>query len=133
MLKLFFATALRNLFKNKSFSIINITGLAIGMASATLLLLWIAKEVSFDRFHTKKDRIYKVCAREKFGGELETTNSTPSLLAPYIEANYPQVETVLRSNTFSGFIISANDKHLEGIALMTDPGILTTFDFTLLK
>ena len=54
MIKNFFKTAYRNLLRNKGFSTINITGLAIGMASAILILLWIQNEVSYDRFHDKK-------------------------------------------------------------------------------
>ncbi len=54
MLKNFFKVAFRNIWKNKGFSAINITGLAIGMASATLLLLWIYDEVSYDQFHQKR-------------------------------------------------------------------------------
>lgn len=130
MLKSFFATAFRNLLKNKSFSIINILGLSIGMASATLLLLLIVKEVSFDKFHSKKDRLYQIYVQ---GANLETTNSSPAVLTPYVQANFPKIEEIARTNQYPGFIISANDKHLEGIAIMTDPGFLKMFDFPLIK
>jgi putative ABC transport system permease protein len=69
MLKNFFKVAFRNLWKNKAFSFINITGLAVGMASATLLLLWIYDEVSYDQFHEKKSRIYEAWNRAEFSGE----------------------------------------------------------------
>ncbi|MGZ3950520.1 MAG: ABC transporter permease, partial [Flavisolibacter sp.] len=55
----YFKIAFRNLFRNKAFSLINISGLAIGMASAMLILLWIQNEVSYDQFHEKKNRIYE--------------------------------------------------------------------------
>ena len=60
MLKNFFKVAYRNLLRNKGISAINITGLAIGMASAILILLWIQNEVSYDKFHKNKNRIYEV-------------------------------------------------------------------------
>src|SRR6185312_4277997 len=70
MIKNFFKIALRNLWRNKGFSAINIFGLAIGMASAILILLWIQNEVSHDRFHKKIDRIYIMNNRDHFNGEL---------------------------------------------------------------
>ena len=60
MLKNYLLIAFRNLRRNKVFSSINLMGLSIGMASAILILLWIQNEVSFDRFHAKKDRLYKM-------------------------------------------------------------------------
>ena len=59
MIKNYLKIAFRNLLRNKAFSIINISGLAIGMASAILILLWIKNEVSYDQFHEKKQRIYE--------------------------------------------------------------------------
>ncbi len=70
MLKNFFKIAFRNLWRSKGFSFINISGLAIGMASAILILLWIQNEVSYDQFHEKKDRIYEAWNRASFSGTL---------------------------------------------------------------
>jgi len=67
MLKNYFKIAWRNLLRSKSFSIINISGLAIGMASAMLILLWAINEISYDRFYTKTDRIYKMYNRDNLG------------------------------------------------------------------
>ena len=66
MIKNFFKVAYRNLLRNKGFSFINIFGLAVGMASAILILLWIQNEVSYDQFHKNKDRIYEAWNRAKF-------------------------------------------------------------------
>ncbi len=70
MFRSFVVIAWRNLLKNKAFSFLNITGLAIGMASAVLILLWIENEVSYDRFHQNKDYIYEAWNR----GELDWKN-----------------------------------------------------------
>src|SRR5215211_4240051 len=67
----FLKIAFRNLLRSKGFSAINILGLAIGMASAILILLWIQNEVSYDQFHAKKDRIYEAWNRASFSGELK--------------------------------------------------------------
>ena len=79
MFKNYFKVAFRNLVRNKGFSIINISGLAIGMASAILILLWIQNEVSYDQFHTNKDRIYEVWNRASFSGKLNCWNTTPKI------------------------------------------------------
>jgi putative ABC transport system permease protein len=88
----------RNLARFKGFSFINISGLAIGMASAILILLWIQNEISFDQFHVKKDRIYVLYNRAMINGKLECWPSVPTLLTPILQANYPQVEEVTRPN-----------------------------------
>src|ERR1700683_560674 len=60
MLRNYLKMALRNLWKNKGFSAINILGLTIGMASSLLILLWVRNELSYDRFHAHADHIYRV-------------------------------------------------------------------------
>ncbi len=60
MFKNYFKIAWRNLIQGKAFSIINISGLAVGMAGAVLILLWLHNESSYDKFHEKKDRLYEV-------------------------------------------------------------------------
>jgi len=69
MLKNIFLVTIRNLWRNKSFSSINIIGLAIGMASALLIGLWVQHELSFDRWHTKSDRIYQLYSGEEYNGK----------------------------------------------------------------
>ena len=85
----YFKIAWRNLSKNKVFSFINITGLAIGMASAVLIILWIADEFSYDQFHTKKDRIYQLYSRAVIDGEIDSWGATPMVMTPVIKQDYP--------------------------------------------
>ena len=59
MLKNYFKTALRSLLKHKEYSIINILGLAIGMACVILIMMFVQEELSYDQFHTNKDQIYR--------------------------------------------------------------------------
>ena len=92
MLKNFFSIAFRNLFKNKAFTIINISGLAIGMAAASLIFLVIAYQKSFDQFHEKKDRIYEAWNKAKITGKLHAWNTTPRPLARAMESDLPEVE-----------------------------------------
>ena len=133
MLKNFFKVAFRNLWKNKAFSFINITGLAIGMASAMLLLFWIYDEVSFDRFHEKKDRIYEVWNRAEFSGALHSWSTTPKVLARTLEHDYPEVELAVRVNWGSNFLFSVGEKRIMEPGNIVDSAFLDMFSFPLLK
>ena len=77
---------------------INITGLAIGMASAMLFLMWIYDEVSYDQFHVNRDRIYEAWNRAEFSGEMHCWNTTPKVLARTLEHDFPEVEVAVRVN-----------------------------------
>ena len=133
MLKNFFKIAFRNLKRNKGFSFINIFGLAIGMASAVLILLWIQNELSHDKFHKKIDRIYTANNRDKFNGEQWAWSTTPNVLAPALKSAYPaDVEDVVRSN-FANFLFTVGHKHLNVQGSFVDSGFLNVFSFPLLK
>ena len=72
MLKNYLLIALRNLKKNKAFSFINIVGLAIGMAAGLLIIQYVVFELSFDNFHVKKERIFRVSQDRLNNGKLST-------------------------------------------------------------
>ena len=130
MLKNFFKIAWRNLLRNKAFSFINISGLAVGMAAAILILLWIQNEMSHDRFHKKIDRIYTLNNRDKFNGAMWAWNWTPKILAPTLKQDYPDVEEAVRTTRCS-FLMSIGDKHLNEAGCFTDPSFLKVFSFPL--
>ena len=132
MLKNYFKIAFRNLLRNKAFSLINIAGLAVGMASAILILLWIQNEVSHDRFFTNTDRIYTLNNRDKFNGDLWAWNTTPKILVPTIQKDYPDVEDAVRSTTTT-FLFTVGEKHLNITGNFTDSNFLKVFDFPLVK
>ncbi len=129
----YFKIAWRNLTRAKAFSLINIIGLAIGMASAVLILLWIQNEVSYDSFHSKKDRIYQAYSRGVFDGKTQVWDGTSMLLGPLLELKYPEVEATTRMNWVAAFIFHAGDKHLQSEGYLTDPAFLKIFDFPLLQ
>src|SRR4051812_26844323 len=96
MLRNFFKVAYRNLFRHKGFSFINISGLAIGMAAAVLIILWIQDELSYDQFHQNKERIYETWNKVSFNGRLSCWNSTSAPLARALEKDLPEVERAVR-------------------------------------
>lgn len=133
MIRNYFKVAWRNLARDKAFSFINITGLAIGMASAILVLVWIANQFSFDQFHEKKDRIYQLYNLGSFDGKKEAWNGTSSLLGPVLQSNYSQVEEMFRVNWVANLIFTTGEKHLEAQGAFTDPGFLKALNFPLIS
>ncbi|MBS1509479.1 MAG: ABC transporter permease [Bacteroidetes bacterium] len=133
MIKNFFKITYRNLLRNKSFSLINISGLAIGMASAILILLWIQNELSHDKFHEKGSRIYIANNRDKFNGQVWAWPTTPKIMAPTLKLSYPEdVEDAVRIN-FANFLFTVGEKHLNVQGNTVDSGFLSVFSFPLLK
>ena len=133
MVKNFFKIAWRNLFRNKAFSFINISGLAIGMAAAILIFLWIQNEAGYDQFHEKKDRIYEAWNRAQFSGKLQCWNTTPKILARTIEKDIPEVERATRVSWPRSYLFSVGEKRLTVTGNIVDTGFLQVFSFPLLK
>jgi putative ABC transport system permease protein len=128
MIRNYFKIAWRNIKKNKAFSFINISGLAIGMASALLILLWVQNEISYDQFHENKDRIFEAWNRGEFSGKLQCWNSTPKILGPTLKKDYPEVDDITR--TAGGwFVTIAGEKKFSSEYLFVDPGFLKIFSF----
>src|SRR5580692_8434921 len=120
MLQNYLKVAFRNLWKNKGFSFINIIGLAIGMASAILILLWMQNEISFDDFHEKKDRIYEVWNRAEFSGEMHSWPTTPRVLASAMQRDLPEMEHVVRVEWNHQPLFSVGDKKLMVTSIPVD-------------
>jgi putative ABC transport system permease protein len=97
MLKNYFLVAFRNLSKNKAFSFINIIGLAIGMAAGLLIIQYVVFELSYDNFHAKKDRIYRVSQDRYNNGKL-STQWAGGAFAPgnAFKNNFPEVEDFVK-------------------------------------
>jgi|HubBroStandDraft_1064217.scaffolds.fasta_scaffold30023_1 putative ABC transport system permease protein len=131
MLRNYFKTAWRSLLRGKSFSLINIAGLVVGMAGATLILLWLFNEISYDRFHVNRDRIYKVYAMTDIPGEKHTAIDVVSQpLGPAMKAKFPEVESFARLADVSHFLFTAGDKSFTGVkGEFVDPDFLRVFSF----
>jgi len=130
MIKNYFKIAWRNLWKNKAYSSITISGLSLAMAGAILLLLWIQNALSVDQFHAKKDLLYKVYTKQKINGSIETTDAGSFALAPDLLGSYPEIKQVARVVSAKGFFVYA-DKKLSVTGNRVDPAFLTMFSFPL--
>lgn len=125
----------RNIRKNGIFSVINIVGLALGVAVVVLILFWVVDELNFDKFHTKLDRIYTVYEHQQYseGHELFTA-CTPFPLSQTLVQKYPEVENATTYTNMQKMLIKAGDKeYKEGPVYLSDPHFLDVFTFPLLE
>ncbi|HEV3250616.1 MAG TPA: ABC transporter permease [Puia sp.] len=134
MFKNYFKTALRNLWKNKFFSTINIIGLAIGMAACMIILLFVFYEKSFDNFHTKN--IYRLNEVQKFEGMGASQKVALSMfpMGPTLKNEFPEIKNYTRVSGRDKFQITFNEKRVYfPQMLFVDSGFLQMFDFKLLE
>ena len=133
MLKNYLKIAWRNLLRNKSFSLLNILGLSIGLAVTALIFLWVDFELGFDQFHENRDRIYQVNNKYEVDGEIWTWNSTPKVMASAIKKDYPEVEEVTRYFYENTFLFSHGEKNIKSNGTIVDPSFLKIFSFPLIE
>lgn len=131
MIKNYLKIAWRNLVKNKTFSFINIIGLATGLACFILIALYVTDELSYDRYHEKADRIYRVNSDIRFGGtDLKlAVNSDP--MGATLKKDYPQVEQYVRFYNSSGSkLIKKNKEYInENAVTHADSTLFGVFTF----
>jgi putative ABC transport system permease protein len=132
MLKNYFKVALRNLLRNKTFSLINIIGLVGGMSTAVLILLWIHDEVSFDKFHANKDQLYEVWSRGEYDQQLQCWNSTPRILGPTLLKDYAGIANMTRTDS-RWFVTAAGETRISSKALIADTSFLSMFSFPVIS
>ncbi|HVX52044.1 MAG TPA: ABC transporter permease [Chitinophagaceae bacterium] len=133
MLKNFITIGWRNLLKNKGFSALNISGLAIGMASALVILLWVQSEMVYDNFYPNQDRLMVAWNKDKWDDGLQCWSTTPKVLGPNIKKDYPEIEKESRVNWGNNPLFSIGDKRLSIQGTCVDPDFLTMFGFPFVK
>ncbi|GAA4780344.1 ABC transporter permease [Olivibacter ginsenosidimutans] len=132
MVKNYFKIAWRNLLKNKTYSLLNISGLVIGMTAAMLILSWVQHERSFDLFHAKKDRLFLLANRAKWNDKINVWFYTPKPLGPASKDEFPEIANYSRYSGGQHFLFSVGEKRLKGSGAFVDSAFLQMFDFPLL-
>lgn len=132
MIKNFFKIAIRNLLKYKGYTIINVLGLAVGITGVILTMLFVRNEFSYDRFHSKSDRIYRLWQFEKYADQQLQSTSTPLSAASVIAASYPEVEASCRLYGFNSMVTIGQNSFTEQIS-MVDTSFFRVFDFQLIE
>ena len=133
MIKNYFKTAWRNLWKNKFFSAINILGLALGMACSILIILWVQNELSVDAFHTNGPRLYAVVERQYYDHKVVGQYSVPGVLADEMKKTLPQIEYAagFSYNNWNTFRVGNKIIKLEGTSAGAD--FFKMFSYKLLQ
>ncbi len=132
MIKNYLLTAIRNLWRSKGFSLLNLTGLAVGMASATLILLVIHNESTYDSFHKNKATLYKVWNRDIVSGELSCYDGTPMPLGPALVQEYSGIANAARVDD-RWAVTDVGEKKMSSHMNVVDPSFLTMFSFPMLR
>jgi putative ABC transport system permease protein len=124
----------RNFWKNKSYGFLNILGLAIGIACAGLIFLWVEDETSFDKVHLKKDRLYMVMNNWPFSEHFSTYESTPGLMGPAIKKEIPGVANTCRMNEGNSTqLIVIGNKSLYSGGMYADSSLLSMFTISFVQ
>ncbi len=127
---------LRTILRHKGFSFINIVGLAVGMASVIIIMLWVRYETSFDTQHEKAERIFRVAIGEEPEGEKPQTKIvvTPPPLSPALLADFPEITASTRlSRESSNKLFSYKDKHFLDSCYAVDPSFFRIFTYFFLR
>src|SRR5687767_14358716 len=123
MIKNYFKIAWRNLIKSKGYSAINIGGLAVGMAVALLIGLWIYDELSFNKYHKNYDRIAQVMIKGNFNGQRFAGVSLPRPLEFELRNKYASpFKNIVMSRWNEGHILSVGDKKISQTGLFMQEG-----------
>ncbi len=134
MIRNHITVALRNLRKHKAYSLINVTGLAIGMASTILILLWVRDELSFDRFHAKATQIHRIYRDEAATAAGSSSALTPPPMAAALKKDFPEVLLATRFGTWQRRLVTSGDRSFsESRYMHVDPDFFDMFSFPLLK
>ena len=118
MFKNLFKYSFRALKRQKSYVLINVFGLAIGLACSLIILLFIRYEISFDQYHEKKDRIYRVILNGRLGGQEALAAFTASPVGPAMLNEFPEVENFLRLNNWGKTIIRQEEQRFTDFRFM---------------
>ncbi|MEO8763304.1 MAG: ABC transporter permease [Ginsengibacter sp.] len=132
MVKSYFKIAWRTFLRHKSFSIINVMGLAIGMSACFLIFLYVHFETSYDNFHTKGSRIYRIVTDTKTPTETITQGATTNPIAINVKRDFPEVEDAVRLGKFDLLVHKGAARFVEKNSILADSSVFNVFDFPLI-
>ena len=133
MIKNYLVVALRNLTRYKAYNLINILGLAIGIACCILILLFVQHEFSFDHFHAKSDRIFRVLRENKMAGtSARFSPDSSGGITPAMQRDFPEVEAATRFLNWGAWVRYEETFLQQGFCL-ADPTLLQMFDIALVR
>jgi putative ABC transport system permease protein len=129
MIKNYVLIAFRTLYRNSFYSLINVVGLSVGIACSILILLWVADELSFNRFHQSYDRIHEVMVNQEFSGEVVTIQTAPFPLAAAIKNTSAGIKRVALTNHGEGDVLTVGETKINKMGLAVTDDFLKMFSF----
>lgn len=126
MFRNFFKTAFRNLWKNKTYSFLNIMGLAVGIASAALIFLWVEDELNYNNSFPNKDRLYRIIENQTYQGKTRTFFSTPGPMGPALKTDMPGVANSCRLSLRS-YLFNHDEKSIYETGVYADSSLFSMF------
>lgn len=133
MIRNYFKIAWRNLLHNKTFSLINIFGLALGMTCSLLIMLWLKDELNKDKFHANTKRLYRVMENQYYVGDISTFESSPGILAENIVKDIPEIEMASQVLWEEEPLFTVGDKFDKEKGRYVQKDFLRMFSFKLQK
>ena len=126
--------SIRSFKRQRSYIIINILGLSIGIACSLLIALFVINEASYDNFNVKKDRIFRLILNGKIGGQEITGCSTPSVMGPTMAKEFPEIEDFLRMSGWGPTVVEYNNQTFtEEHMIEADSSFFNFFSIPVLK
>jgi putative ABC transport system permease protein len=132
MLSNYLKVAIRYLMRHKEYTAINILGLAVGITCCVLIMLFVRSEWSYDKFHSKSERLFRVWQHEKYQGEDFINTATPIPMGPALQNNFAEIEATCRVYPFSP-IVKVNNQSFSEDVRMVDSTVFRMFDFNLVR
>ncbi len=133
MIRNYIKIAFRNLWRHRSFSLINIIGLAVGMTAFLLILMYVSFELSYDKYHTNADQVYRLNVDIKSANDVLKFSSSSAPMGPAIKADFPEVLESARIFPY-GMVVKVNNQLFqENRIYITEPSIFNVFTFPMIK
>ncbi len=132
MLRNYLTTTRRLFWKQKSYALLNLAGLALGLTTSLLILLWVRDELSYDQYHEKLDRLYFVWHNiDQSGGQVRTVSDSQGPLAPALLAEMPEVANAARLTFPQDMLFTVGEKRFKEEGRYADPALFEMFSFPL--
>lgn len=133
MLKNYLSVTLRHLLKNKGYAVLNTLGLSVGLACFTLIGLWVTDELSYDDFHEKANRVYRVAGSFTSESDQMSQAVTPTPLRQALVNDLPEVEAATIIDNNDAIVRRGDKQFMEDYLLMTDPSFFDLFSFRMIS
>ncbi len=133
MFRNYFKTTFRNLWKNKTYSFLNIFGLAVGIACAALIFLWVEDELTYNHYFSNRNNLYNVKDQQTYDGTTFTFDATPGPMAQGIKAEIPGIKNTARCTWGNQLLFSYQDKNIYDQGNYVDEPFLKMFQLQFIK